>query len=116
MAAVAALAGEGIATRVACDPVMPGINADERRLRPLLAAAREAGAFDAVAVPLSLGAATRARFMPWLAEEFPRLAPQYRRLYGRRGSLRQVDRSRLLAPFRRLRLEYGFPDARPGRG
>ena len=116
LAAVAALAREGIATRVACDPVMPGINDGERALRPLLAAAQDAGAFDVTAVPLSLGAATRARFMPWLKQEFPRLAPQYRRLYGRRANLRRADLNRLFAPFRRLRLEHGFPRPRPGRG
>jgi DNA repair photolyase len=114
--AVAALAGEGIATRVLCDPVLPGINAGEATLRPLAAAAWAAGAFDVAAVPLTLGPATRSRFMPWLSEEFPRLAPLYRRLYGRRAHLRQADRNRLLAPFRRLRLEHGFPRARPGRG
>lgn len=114
--AVAALAREGIATRVAVAPLLPGIHDGERTLRPLLAAAREAGAFDVVATPLTLAPATRSRFLPWLGQEFPRLAPLYRRLYGRRSRLRQVDRNRLVAPFRRLRLQAGFPCPRPGRG
>jgi DNA repair photolyase len=114
--AVAALAEEGISTRVAVAPLLPGVNEGERALRPLLAAARDAGAFDVVATPLTLAQATRGRFLSWLGEEHPRLLPLYRRLYGRRSRLRQSDRNRLIAPFRRLRLQLGFPYPRPGRG
>jgi DNA repair photolyase len=110
------LAAEGIDTRVNCMPLMPGINNGETQLRPLLEACREAGATDVHASPLFLRPAARARFMPWLAEEFPRLEERYRRLYGRRDHLRPQDKDRLMAPFRRLRLEYGFPRAQPGRG
>jgi DNA repair photolyase len=116
LGAVARLAAEGIATEVACSPLLPGINADDRSLRALLAAAREAGAADVRAEALRLPPATRARFVPWLAAEFPRLVPLYRRLYGRRSDLRRAEANRLLAPFRRLRLQYGFPLAVSGRG
>lgn len=87
---VARLAAEGIAVRVLWTPVLPGVNDREAELRPLLAAAREAGACDVLA-----GAAP-ARRLAWLSP-------------GRRGTLPH-------AAFRRLRLEHGFPRALPGRG
>jgi len=110
------LAGEGLTTRLFVMPVMPAINSGEPVLRPLLAAARAAGAADVVAGPLFLRPAARARFLPWLREEFPPLWPVYRKLYGERDYLRDREAARLLAPFQRLRLEAGFPVARPGRG
>ena len=83
---VARLAAEGIAVRVLWTPVLPGVNDGEAVLRRLLAAAREAGAWDVMA------GITPPR---WLAR--------------RRGSA-------LPAAFRRLRLEHGFPRAVAGRG
>ena len=59
--------------------------------------------------------AARARFWPWLKEEFPRLLPRYERLYGRRDYLRDQDTSALLSNYRRLKLEYGFPRGGVGR-
>jgi DNA repair photolyase len=113
---VARLAAEGIATRVNCMPVMPGINDGEAVLRPLLAAARDAGAEDVRAQALFLKPAARARFMPWLAAEFPHLAPRYRRLYARRDYLSDAESDAVLREFRRLRLENGFPRPCAGRG
>jgi DNA repair photolyase len=109
------LADEGLATSVFCMPLMPGINDGISVLQPLLTAAREAGAFEIVAEPLFLRPAARARFFPWLRDEFPELCPLYERLYRRRDYLRATDRDELLRRFRRLRLESGFPRARPGR-
>lgn len=110
------LASEGIATKVNCMPVMPGINDGEAVLRPLLAAAGDAGAYDVGAQALFLKPAARARFMPWLAAEFPKLVPRYKRLYGRRDYLGDGEADALLREFRRLRLEHGFPRGRAGRG
>jgi len=114
--ALAELAEAGLATRVNCMPVLPGINDGEEVLGPLMAAARAAGALHVTANPLFLrGAAVRAHFFAWLGREFPALAPVYRRLYGRRDDLDAAASERLLTTFRRLRLEHGFPRARPGR-
>ncbi len=113
---VRALADEGIATKISCLPVMPGINDREAVLRPLFELAREAGASDVMGGALFLRPAARARFFPWLAQEFPKLVTRYRRLYGRRDVLSEEETDRLLATFRRLRLEYGFPHHQPGRG
>jgi DNA repair photolyase len=109
------LAAEGIATSVFCMPVMPGINDHQEVLRPLFMAARRAGAFDVVANPLFLRPAARARFMPWLNEEFAHLSAAYQRLYGRRDYLTKGAKDELLKTFRRLRLEHGFPRGGPGR-
>jgi len=114
--ALARLSEAGLATRVNCMPILPGINADEETLAPLLAAARDAGALQVTANPLFLrGAAVRSHFFAWIAREFPELAPLYRGLYGRRDYLDGAASERLLTTFRRLRLEHGFPRARPGR-
>jgi DNA repair photolyase len=112
---VGKLAAEGLAVRVNCMPVMPGINDTERALRPLFEAARDAGACDVAGSPLFLRPAARARFWPWLREEFPRLVPLYERLYGRRDYLRDEEARELLTTYRRLKLEYGFPRSTPGR-
>src|SRR6185295_5436418 len=110
------LAAAGLRTSVFCMPILPGINDGERDLRPLLEAAREAGADDVVGGAVYLRPAAKARFMPWLDDEFPELAARYRRLFGTRDYLSDEERARTLATFRRLRLEYGFPQANPGRG
>jgi len=110
------LAAAGIETRILCMPVMPGINDGEGQLRRLFEGAYNAGASDVHASPLVLRPAARARFLPWLAEEFPKLVPLYERLYGRSDYLPAREQDGLLADFRRLKLEYGFPAAKAGRG
>jgi DNA repair photolyase len=111
------LTAEGIATTLFCMPLMPGINDGEDRLRPLMEAARDVGAVNVAAAPLFLrGHSTRSRFLPWVAEEFPHLARRYRALYSWRDYLRDEDQEIVLAAYRRLKLEYGFPKAVPGRG
>ena len=113
--ALARLAGEGIATRLHCMPILPRLTDRAAVLAPLLQAAHQAGAFDAAGGPLELRGAARARFWPWLRREFPDLVPHYRRLYARRGHLRKRQREEVMAEFRLLRLRLGFPLDRPGR-
>lgn len=113
---VRSLTAAGIATRVFCMPVMPGINDGEKVLRPLFEEVREAGSFDIQGSALYLRPAARARFLPWLGETFPKLLPLYRKMYGRRDFLSDRDQDQLLKTFRRLRLEHGFPVAVAGRG
>ncbi len=109
------LAEEGIATQVCVKPLLPGINDDPTALDELLGASRRAGASDVQASPLFLRPAARARFWPWLKNEFPALAGLYSRLYGKRDTLDAHATDQLLADFRRLRLQHGFPHPRPGR-
>ncbi len=110
---VRALADEGITTSVFCGPVMPGINDGERVLRPLLEAAGEAGAYDVRAYAADLRPAARGRLLPWLTEELPWLVPFH---HQRNASRIPPGQDRLLATFRRLRLEHGFPRPVAGRG
>lgn len=116
LATLAALAAEGLTARLLIQPLAPAINDASDLLEPLLAAARDAGAVDAVAHCLELRGAARSRFLDWLGRDHPRLVPRYHALYGRRGTLRQADKNRTLKEFRRLRLALGFPRRRPGRG
>lgn len=109
------LAEAGISTIVNLMPVMPGINDDEESLAPLFERARAAGANDVHAAPLFLRPATRAVFFPWLEAEFPALVPVYRRLFGGRDYLGTAARDTLLATYRRLKLEQGFPHPAAGR-
>lgn len=96
--AVARLAAEGIAVRLVCTPLREGLNDKEGALRPLFAAAREAGALDVVPVqdrPL----------------RFARL-----RALSRWHLPESAGFDARLAVFRRLRLEHGFPRPVAGRG
>ncbi|HTQ81493.1 MAG TPA: hypothetical protein VMM92_15955 [Thermoanaerobaculia bacterium] len=87
--AVRQLSEEGIETQVLCAPWLPGSNDSEAVLRPLFAAAWEAGAFD-----VRLPGDRRSALAAWTSG----------------------GRDRRLAVFRRLRLEYGFPRPLAGRG
>ena len=107
--AVRRLAAEGLAVRINCMPILPGITDSEDSLRAVFAAADAAGAFDVIASPLFLRPAARARFWPWLEEEFPKLVPLYRRLYGKRDYLTEEQKNQALKTFRWLKLECGFP-------
>lgn len=112
---VARLAEAGLSTTVNCMPVMPGINDDEEALAPLFAAARAAGARQVTGQALFLRPMARRHLFDWLAREFPHYAVLYRKLYAGRDYLDEAAQDRLLATFRRLKLEYGFPRSAPGR-
>jgi len=94
--AVSQLSAEGIATRVLVKPLLPGVNDGEEELRELFRAALEAGAGDLV---LGSVPAARAQLTFW---------PGSRKTAAAREGL--------LATFRRLRLEHGFPRGVAGRG
>jgi DNA repair photolyase len=116
LAAVERLAREGIETRLIYGPLMPGLNESSQVLRPFMAAARDAGASDVVASPFSLRTEDRGRFLNWMSQEMPELLSRYRRLYAWRGSLSDEQKNLVMAPFRQLRLAYGFPGSSLSRG
>jgi DNA repair photolyase len=82
--AMKSLADAGVAARLFIMPILPGLTDDETNLRALLVAARDAGAIGAESNVLFLRPGTREIFLEFLAIEFPRLVPEYERLY--RGS------------------------------
>jgi len=69
LSAVRELAEERIAVKVLCSPIAPGLNDGDLALRPLLEAAREAGAYDVEAYADPLRNGSRERFL----ESFLRL-------------------------------------------
>jgi DNA repair photolyase len=83
-AAMKALADAGVAARLFIMPILPRLTDDEPNLRALLVAARRAGAIGAESNVLFLRPGTREIFLEFLAIDFPRLVPEYERLY--RGS------------------------------
>lgn len=109
------LAEAGITVRVNCMPLMPGINDDEESLAPLLEAAAKAGAGNVSANPIFMKGKSRDHFFAWLEREFKELLPLYRHLFARRDYLDDAAKERVLATFRRLRLQYGFPKGAAGR-
>ena len=83
-AAMKELAEAGVAARLFVMPILPHLTDDEPNLRSLLVAARDAGAVGAESNVLFLRPGTREVFFEFLAIDFPRLVPEYERLY--RGS------------------------------
>jgi DNA repair photolyase len=83
-AAMRALADAGVSARLFVMPILPLLTDDETNLRSLLVAARDAGAVGAESNVLFLRPGTREIFLEFLAIDFPRLVPEYERLY--RGS------------------------------
>jgi len=105
--AVAGLAAEGIAVRILCTPLCPGLNDREAALRALLTAARDAGASDVLAGAAPVHASRFARLLSGMGDA----------LAGRRAPRDpEADLDPRLALFRRLKLEFGFPRLSSGRG
>src|SRR5881397_265129 len=80
-AAMKALTDAGVAARLFIMPILPHLTDDESNLRSLLVAARDAGAIGAESNVLFLRPGTREIFLDFLAVDFPRLVPEYERLY-----------------------------------
>lgn len=118
---VSRLAIEGITAKVLCDPFVPEINGDLSELRPLFEKAKAAGAVDLL---VRGGASDRTH--RWVARNCPDLLSQR----GSVGDSRtngdsQSHCGRAVgnhshglrnSTFHRLRLAYGFPQNRIGRG
>src|SRR3989442_450427 len=75
------LARAGVATRLFIMPILPGLTDDEPNLQSLLVLAHDAGAIGAESNVLFLRPGTRETFFQFLAVDFPRLVPEYERLY-----------------------------------
>jgi len=108
LGAMRTLADAAVATRLFIMPILPGLTDHEANLKTLLAAARDAGASEAESNVLFLRSGTRETFMRFLAIEFPRLVPEYERLYrgsayARPNYVREVEQR-----VRRLAAEAGL--------
>ena len=104
--AVRALAQAGVRVGVSCSPVVPGITDAPKDLESLIRTAAEAGADYVFANPLFLKPCSAAIFLPFLEQNFPHLAENYRQRYQDRAFLPSAYGKRLSELVARLREKY----------
>jgi DNA repair photolyase len=108
--AMRALGEDGIRVRLFLMPVLPLLTDGEAGLRELLAAARAAGAREAISQVLFLRTEMTWRFFLELVErEFPWALPRYRALYPAPGNAPRAYREEIERRVARLSAEVGFP-------
>jgi DNA repair photolyase len=104
--AVRVLAQAGLRVGVSCSPVVPGITDSPKDLEAVIRAAAEAGATYVFANPLFLKPCSAAVFLPFLEQNFPHLAENYRQRYHDRAFLPAAYGKRLSQLVSRLREKY----------
>jgi DNA repair photolyase len=109
--AVRILTQAGIRTGVSCSPVVPGITDSPKDLEAVLQAASAAGAEYVFANPLFLKPCSAAVFFPFLEQNFPHLAENYRQRYQDRAFLPPAYAKRLSQVISRLREKYKLTQA-----
>jgi DNA repair photolyase len=125
--AVRALSEAGIRVGISCSPVVPGITDSPKDLEEVIAAAADAGADYVFANPLFLKPCSAAIFLPFIEQNFPHLAGNYRQryhdraflppAYGKRLSelvMRLRQKYKLTRADRRERTDYATKELRPG--
>jgi DNA repair photolyase len=110
--AVRTLAQAGIHVGVSCSPVVPGITDSPKDLESLIRAAADAGADYVFANPLFLKPCSAAVFLPFLEQNFPHLAQNYRERYQDRAFLPPAYAKRLSQLIAHLREKYNITRAR----
>ena len=106
MDAVRTLAQSGLRVGISCSPVVPGITDAPADLEALIRTASDAGADYVFANPLFLKPCSAAVFIPFLEQNFPHLAENYRRRYQDRAFLPAAYGTRLSELIGRLREKY----------
>jgi len=106
MDAVRTLAQSGLRVGISCSPVVPGITDAPADLEALIRTASDAGADYVFANPLFLKPCSAAVFIPFLEQNFPHLAENYRRRYQGRAFLPAAYGTRLSELIGRLREKY----------
>jgi len=106
MDAVRRLSEAGIRVGISCSPVVPGITDSPEDLEAVVRAASEAGADYLFANPLFLKPCSAAVFLPFIAENFPELAENYRQRYQDRAFLPPAYGKRLGQLIARLKQKY----------
>src|ERR1700733_12104199 len=109
MRTLATLAKAGIHCDVLMMPMIPGLTDSRRSIESVIVAARDAGAKGIWWRPLFLKPAAARRFLPFIREKFPELAPQIDAYYGRAVYAPTDYENRIGAIMDRLRIKYGFP-------
>jgi DNA repair photolyase len=106
MDAVHALSAAGVRVGVSCCPVMPGVTDAPADLEAVIRAASEAGADYVFANPLFLKPCSAAVFLPFVQENFPQLAENYRQRYQDRAFLPSSYGKRLGELIAKLKEKY----------
>jgi len=104
--AVQSLASAGLRVGVSCSPVVPGITDSPKNLESLIHAAAESGVDYVFANPLFLKPCSAAVFLPFLEQNFPHLAANYRERYHNRAFLPAAYAKRLSELVARLKEKY----------
>ncbi len=108
--AMRALTHDGIRVRLFLMPVLPLLTDGEAGLRELLAAARGAGAREAISQALFLRTEMTWRFfLEFVEREFPWALLRYRALYPEPGNAPRAYREEVERRVARLSAEVGFP-------
>ncbi|MGH9378200.1 MAG: radical SAM protein [Terriglobia bacterium] len=110
--AVARLVSEGIFAGVNAMPILPGITDSRASLEELARRAAAAGARFFHGNTLFLMSSAMRQFMPFLKQEFPRLARRYQRLYARSAYLPEEYKREIAALVSELRERYGLNHTR----
>jgi DNA repair photolyase len=110
--AVRTLAQAGIRVGVSCSPVVPGITDSAKDLESLISAAADAGADYVFANPLFLKPCSAAVFLPFVEQNFPHLAENYRERYQGRAFLPAAYGKRLSHLIAHFREKYKITRAR----
>ena len=108
LAAVTRLREAGINVGVNAMPVLPGITDRESDCDALVRAVRDSGAQWIAAGVLFLMPSSLAVFLPFLENEFPKLAKRYRAWYTRNAYAPEEYRKQISARFATLRERYGL--------
>ena len=106
--AVKLLGEAGIRVGVNAMPILPGLNDSQKSLNDLAQASRRAGAKFLYGNILFLTSSAMKQFMPFLQEEFPRLAKSYRKLYAHSAYLNGEYKQKMTRLLAQLRTRYGL--------
>jgi DNA repair photolyase len=109
--AVRTLSQAGLRVGLSCSPVVPGITDSPNDLESLIRAAAEAGADYVFANPLFLKPCSANVFLPFLQQNFPHLAKNYRERYQNRAFLPAAYAKRLSELVSRLKEKYKLTHA-----
>jgi DNA repair photolyase len=107
-AAVRRLRDAGLAVGIFMMPVLPGLTDSDPHFERMAEAAKAADAQWFAAAALFLMPSAVKAFLPFIEEEFPRLARRYREFYGRAAYAPEAYRKEVSERLARVRSKYGL--------
>src|SRR5271165_512094 len=114
--AVRELNASGVSAGVICAPVLPGITDSTSALDALVRATKEVGGKYIYANPLFLKPCSASVFLPFLEQEFPRLAEDYRKRFAERAFVSKAYSKRISGLIASLSKKHGFSREFASRG